>query len=446
MKRYRADFVWKDGALVADARLCVAAGRVVADGAGEEVAFPGCALLPGTVNAHSHCWQVLLRGVADHPRDFRAWVERHLYPTVQRLDLGAVRAAARLCFLEMLRAGVTSVGEFHYVHNGPGGADAGLEYDRAVIDAAREVGLRVAFLRTFYDKGTRAGQKRFLETPDQAVARTRALAEAYADDPAVTTLTAPHSLHGASAEMIRAGAALAEELGTGFHIHLAEQRGDLPYSRELYGVSPLRALERLGVLSARTTLVHGIWLDEGERARLAEVGGGLVSNPSTNMILGDGIAPLEDYLAKGVPVALGTDANYNASIFEEMRLAESLQRVSQRRMGILSSAGSADGEPEVARVFALGTAAGARNLHLPAGTLAPGEHADFLVIDLSDPSLFPASRVGGPALLAQLCSAQVVQRALRAVYVGGEAVLEGGRPLRVDPAEVVAKACEAWSF
>ncbi len=448
MKLYSADHVFVDGQLRAGGQLLVSgAGRVLpleqAQASTPREHFAGCVLVPGTVNAHSHCFQVLLRGAADHPRDFRAWVDGHLYPCVEQLDVARLKAAARLCFVEMLRAGVTSVGEFHYLHNGQAGADAGLAYDRAVIEAAREVGLRLAFLRTFYDQVRRPGQRRFCETPAQAVERCRALHEEFAADAGVTFLTAPHSLHGASAAMIEAAAGLAAELGTGFHIHLAEQHDDLAFSQQLYGTSPLRALQRLGVLDARTTLVHGIWLDAEERALLAEVEGGLVSNPSTNMMLGDGIAGLQDFLAAGIPVALGTDANYNASIFEEMRLAESLQRVSQRRMGILSAAGRGpDQLPEPAELFALGTRNGARNLHLQTGNLAPGEWADFICLELDDPSLFPGSRLGGGALLSQLISAMVVQRALRHVYVGGEAVLRDGHPLRVDVSELSAAA---WS-
>src|SRR5262249_40880753 len=142
----------------------------------------------------------------------------------------------------------------------------------------------------------------------------------------VQVLPAPHSLHGASEEAIREGARAAAQLGVPWHIHLAEQRDDVAFARERYGETPLRVLEKWGVLDARTVVVHGIWLDEGERELLAARKGALVSCPLTSLSLGDGVLDLPDLVKRGVTVALGTDMDASPCIFSEMRAAEALQR------------------------------------------------------------------------------------------------------------------------
>jgi 5-methylthioadenosine/S-adenosylhomocysteine deaminase len=398
----------------------------------------GRALCPGTVSAHSHAFQVFLRGRGDHPRGFADWVATHLYPLVERLDDDSLEAAALLCFHQMLRAGITTVGEFHYVHN-----DAGdhrprqAELARIVLGAARRVGLRVGFISTIYDVATKPGQARMANPAQAALAHVRQLHAEFADDPYVNVLLAPHSLHGATREAIEGSAALAHELDTRWHIHLAEQEEDVPYAQRVHGARPLEVLEAWGVLSERTVLVHAIWLSEQERALLAERGGGVVSNPTTNMALGDGIAPLVDYLRRGVTLGLGTDLNAAPNVFHELRAAEYLQRVSALRMGCLPS--PPEGTPDPARLFALGTRAGAQLLGVEAGELAPGQWADVLVIDLDDPSLLPGSVEGGDALLNLLSSAMVAETALAEVWVGGRVVAEGGVALGLAPDELRAR-------
>jgi 5-methylthioadenosine/S-adenosylhomocysteine deaminase len=437
MQCFTADQVFLDRRFVPDAAVLVDdSGRIAAAGPAAEIAslpgadaaerrdLAGFALVPGCVISHTHSFQVLLRGNGDNAASFRDWVDTRLYPLVERLDREALVAAATLAYAEMALAGTTSVGEFFYVHHGPDCGEDANSHAASVVEAGRRLGLRVALLRTMYDKGTKPGQARFRESVDEAVARTRELHGRFARDPHVRVLPAPHSLHGASAEMVQAGAALAEELGGRFHIHLAEQRGDLDYSHELYGASPLRALDRLGVLSDRTVAVHGIWLDESERRMLGERDGGLAYNPLTNMALGDGIADVPDLLARGVTVSLGTDANNRLNLFDEMRAAEYLQRVSKLEMGIIPGA-ARDSRGTALPLFEMGTAGGARNLGLETGRIAPGLWADMVALDLADPSLLPGALSGGDDLLNALVYSMVAQTAVRHSWVAG-------RPLVVD--------------
>ncbi|MDF1661844.1 MAG: amidohydrolase family protein [Planctomycetota bacterium] len=430
----KADFIdfgdgfVKDACIVMDAQGLVIDFGSVADK--EELhndAYPsdfkGHIIVPGCVNAHSHSFQVLMRGYADQPINFADWVSSHLYPTVLKLDDECIELAAIVAFAQMLKAGTTSLGEFHYIHNdaqGPGGH----RIDEIVLSAARRLGLRTTMARCFYDQAKRPGQERFRETPEQAIEATRALRDAFKDDPLATVIPAPHSLHGASREMIEAAYQLAEEFDCPYHIHLSEQKSDLEYSRSLYnGLTPLEALDSIGVLSSRTVIVHGLWLTEKERALLSDRGGSLVYNPTTNMALGDGVANIPDLMSKGVPIALGTDANYTMSIFSEMRAMEYLQRVQKLEMGVLPRI---DGRGS-ASLLESGRIHGSRVLGTKTGRLDKGMPADLVVIDRDEPSLLPASVTGGEAVRNALISSMIPETAVKHVFVQGQKSISHGQ-------------------
>jgi 5-methylthioadenosine/S-adenosylhomocysteine deaminase len=454
VKLWTADHVFVDRRFQAGAGVLVDdAGRIARVGAATELAaaapdaelrhLAGHALVPGCVNTHTHTFQVLLRGNGDNAANFRDWVDAHLYPLVERLDERLLDAAATLAYAEMALAGTTAVGEFFYVHNGASRPrDDPNAHAVGVIKAARRVGLRTTLLRTMYDLGSRPGQARFRESVDTAVAATRELASRFVGDPFVNVLPAPHSLHGASERMIRAGAELAEELDGRFHIHLAEQRGDIAYAVKQYNAPPLEALDAMGTLSDRTVLVHGIWLNDAERRLLGERGGGLAYNPLTNMALGDGVAPIPDLLRQGVTISLGTDANNRLNLFDEMRAVEYLQRAIHLEMGIVPGVVQTSRSTALP-LFEMGTVNGARNLGIEAGELRAGLWADMVAIDLGDPSLWPAAFTGGDDLLNAVVYSMVAQTAVRHVFVAGEPIVEDGRLSNLSLVELRAELAEA---
>ena len=185
-------------------------------GVAEEVLrLPGRLVLPGGVNAHNHSFQSLLRGLGDD-LDFMGWRDRVLYPFSRRLGARGIEIGAAFAFAEMLRHGITTVVDFFYVQSG-GNGNA-----EAAIRAAKQVGIRLVLARAFYDWS--GAPPEYRETVDEATRRCRELMARYAADPTVTVQPAPHSLHAASPEMIRAAAALAAEAGVPFHIHVAEYR------------------------------------------------------------------------------------------------------------------------------------------------------------------------------------------------------------------------------
>lgn len=219
-------------------------------------------LLPGAVNAHNHCFQSLLRGIAAD-RPFLEWRDRSLYYYSPKMSKEDIYNGALFAFGEMMKRGVTTVGDFFYLHN------YGRESDLAIIQAAKDLGIRLSLNRTMYDwDGAPAG---YVETVPQAVENTLYLAEEYKDDPMVNILPAPHSLHAATPEMIQRGHEIARKLNVKFHIHVAEEPFEVEQvKKEHDGLGTLEYLDRLGVVDDSMVIIHGVWLSPEEIALLGE--------------------------------------------------------------------------------------------------------------------------------------------------------------------------------
>jgi 5-methylthioadenosine/S-adenosylhomocysteine deaminase len=373
------------------------------------------AVLPGTVNAHGHSFQALLRGFGDD-LTFMAWRDRVLYPFSQRLDREAIKTGALFDFAEMAKAGVTTAVDFFYLH------DRTNENDLAVVEAAREIGIRLVLARSMYD-WTGAPQ-RYQETPKEADRNFRELHAALAGDRMAFAQPAPHSIHAASADMIREGASLSLDLGLPLHIHVAEGRYEWEQSIERYGVSPVAYLDSLGVLSDRTVMVHCVWVDQRDLEIMRDRGVRVVHNPSANAFLGDGIAPVRQMLELGIPVCLGTDGgctNSRQSVFEEMRMA-----------ALMAKARDADASALGAEeTLLMGTARGGEALGLPVGRIAADHAADLVAVDLRALSIQP------PQTAAKQVVYSMQPGAIHRVMVGGDTIVQDGQLTRVDENEIV---------
>src|SRR2546422_6619985 len=249
-------------------------------------------------------------------------------------------------------------------------------------------------------------------------------------------ISAPHSPHGASPAMIRAGWEVAEAEQVPFHIHVAEAPYEGERTAREHGATPIHYLDRLGVLGPRMIGVHGVWLDDDEIALMGARGAALAHCPSSNMFLGDGISPILELLQGGVRIGLGTDGgctNSRLSVFEEMRMASLLQRV--RRL---------DGSAlDAARTFAMGTRVGASILGLDAGVIEHGKLADLVAVDLDDASLHPRADLLKSVVYA------MSPRAVSDVWVHGRQVVASGRLTTVDQRELLARVGEltkGWSI
>jgi 5-methylthioadenosine/S-adenosylhomocysteine deaminase len=419
--RLRPDLVCADGRFQPGLSVDVADGRIVA--VGRHPGGPGAlslarkALLPGTVNAHCHSFQSLLRGLGDD-LDFMAWRDRVLYPYSTRLDRDGIYLGAAFAFAELLLHGATTCVDFFYLQ------DDGNDNAEAVIQAARDTGIRLVLARAMYDWD--GAPARYRETPDDAARRTADLIGRYAKDPLVRVQPAPHSPHGASPAMIRAGFEVAQSAGTPFHIHVAEGQYEGARTLTEHGATPLRYLDKLGVLGGRMIGVHCVWLDDDEIRLMGERGAGLAYCPSSNMVLGDGITRITELQGAGVTIGLGTDGgctNNRLSVLEEMRMAALLQKV--RHL---------DGTRLPAeQAFRMGTVDGGRLLGLEVGDIAAGMLADLVAVDLGHPSLHPPTN-----LLKSVVYAMSPQ-AVTDVWVHGRHVVKDRRLATLDQDALMAR-------
>lgn len=427
MQIFTADSIVSNGQVLHGHGLLIEHGRILKVAPIQEltalapettvVNFADAMLIPGLVNSHNHSFQSLLKGFCDDC-DFFTWRDQALYKYAKVLSRDDIYTGALFAFGEMLKCGITTVCDFFYIN------DQANDNANAVIEAALDLGIRIVMARTLYDWD--GAPTRFRETLHQAVKNTRDLHQEFSDNPLVSVIPAPHSLHGASIDLILAGAELAEELNTPFHMHIAEGEYERKMIEEKHGKPPIAFLDELGVLNRRLVGIHCVWLDDREISLMAERGTGLSYNPSSNMFLGDGITRIKEMLEAGIRISLGTDggcSNNRASIIEEMRMTSLLQKVKFCNSTVTRAED----------MFQMGTINGGQNLGLPVGDLAEGFHADFTVIDLNDLSMQPRQN----ALKNLVYSSQ--PSAIRAVYVAGEKVFESGHILTVPEPDIVRR-------
>ncbi len=343
------------------------------------------ALLPGFVNAHSHAFQRGLRGLGETfpagAGSFWTWREA-MYELVEQLTPDRFLDLTTAAFREMRAAGVTTVGEFHYVrHLG----DLDFELDRLVIEAARAVGLRLALLPTYYRTGgigqpLGRGQRRFSTPTPEAYWRSLDALQAEAGD-LVTVGTVVHSLRAADPGEIAEIHAESVRRGLVFHIHVEEQRREIEECLAAHGVTPMRAL--LGAIgsAANVTAIHCTHTSDHDRLEFLDRGGRICCCPLTEGNLGDGIPALA-----GVAIdrlCLGTDSNARIDLVEECRWLEYGQRLAGEARGMVKDAHGSVG-PALLRIA---TAGGAEALGLATGRIAPGFWADLQALDLTAPDL-----------------------------------------------------------
>ena len=405
----------------------------VAEAPDGAVALPGYTL-PGLANAHSHAFQRAFRGKTEVGRGtFWTWREV-MYAAAARLDPDLYFALARATFGEMALAGVTSVGEFHYVHHAPDGSpyEDPNAMGAAVIAAAREAGIRITLLDTCYLRGgigveLSDGQRRF---SDGTAERWAERVDALAGGPTVRIGAAIHSVRAVAPEEATVVADWAREREVPLHAHVSEQPDENAASIAAYGRTPTEVLAEAGALGERFTAVHVTHPSERDRALLGAAGATVCLCPTTERNLADGIGPAAALRAAGARLAVGSDSQAVIDLFEEARAIELDERLARLERG----------NQDAAALLTAATADGQRAIGWPeAGAIERGRLADL--VNLSGGSVRLAGitpETAAPSIVFAASAADVTN-----VIVGGEFVVRDGAHVRLDVADDLRESIAA---
>lgn len=385
-------------------------------------------VMPGAVNAHSHAFHRVLRSRTHRGRDsFWSWRDQ-MYAAAAVLDPETYGVLARAVFAEMLQAGYTAVGEFHYLHHAPGGAayDDPNEMSRALAAAAEEAGIRLVLLDTLYLAGgpgvaADATQVRFSDGSVEAWAeRTASLLPSGL----VTHGLAVHSVRAVPPEGIAVAAQVARDRGVPLHAHVSEQPRENEECLSVYGRTPVEVLGEAGALGANFTAVHATHLTEGDITALG--GSHVCVCATTERDLADGIGPIPALRDAGAMLCLGSDSHAVIDPFEEVRAIEMDERLGSRRRGTFT------GEELLATM----TTGGASALGLPDAGLVVGAPADFIEVDMS------SVRMAGhdPDALVDALVYAAAPADVRTVVVAGVARVSGGAHASIDTASELDRA------
>ena len=407
------------GAVAIEAGRILDVGDIDANYAAREVVdCRGRVVLPGLVNAHTHAPMALLRGLADDLR-LDVWLMGYMMPVEREfVQPDFVALGTRLACAEMIRSGTTCFADMYY-------------FEESVADAAAAAGMRALCGQTVLK----------FPSPDAAsfedgLARARDFISRWRGHELIVPAIAPHAPYTCTTEILRASAELACEFDVPLHTHLAETTFEVEQSRREHGMPVIPWVRKNRLFDARVLAAHCVHVDEGEIRTLKDSGAGIAHNPTSNLKLGSGVAPVAKMLALGAAVGIGTDgaaSNNDLDMFEEMRLA-----------ALLAKGVTADPTALPARqALAMATSVGARALHCDAitGSLEPGKRADLIVVDLDQTHNVPRFARDENSVYAQLVyagkSTDVVD-----VMCNGRWLMRDRRLLTLDENALRAEAAE----
>jgi formiminoglutamate deiminase len=428
---YWAAHAWLPDGLAENVRITVADGRISAVTVGppepEDHRLPGV-VLPGFANTHSHAFHRALRGrTHDGGGTFWTWRER-MYALAATLTPDTYLDLARATYAEMVLAGVTAVGEFHYLHHAPDGTP----YDdpnvmaEALRTAARDAGLRITLLDTAYLTGgigapLEGAQRRFGDHDADAWA---ARVAAIRPDETLTVGAAIHSVRAVPLDAIPV--VTAHATGRPLHVHLSEQRLENEQSLATFGATPTRVLEDAGALGPHTTAIHAVHVTPEDVAILGSTRTGVCLCPSTAQDLGDGIAPGDLLRSAGVRLCVGSDQHVRTDLLAEARTVELHERLAGESRGVFTPA----------QLLDVLTTGGHASLGDPTGgRLVVGAHADLVAVRTDTPRTAGAD----PAQLVLVAGSADVDT----VVVGGVVRVEGGRHVLGDVGSMLGTAIRA---
>jgi 5-methylthioadenosine/S-adenosylhomocysteine deaminase len=379
------------GLRVADDRI-VAIGSDVEPEAGDDVLdAAGMALLPGLVNGHTHAAMTLMRGYGDD-LPLMTWLQDRIWPTEAKLTADDVYWGTRLACIEMIRSGTVRFWDMYW-------------QPEAVARAVRDAGLRAAVAMPLVDGLDPAKSDALRGNAERSL---DALTDA---GPRVTTTLGPHAIYTVSEKSLHWIAELSADRGLPVQIHLSETEGEVEDCMAAHGVRPAQYLDRIGLLTARTLLAHGVWFDDDELALVGERGATVVTNPVSNLKLAvGGVFPYAKARAHGIPVGLGTDgaaSNHSLDLFQDVKHLALMQKHTARDPAAMPAT--------EAWAVATGERAPLLGSH---GHVGVGEPADFLLVRADAPELTPGDLT---ANLVYAASGSVVDTTV----VAGQVLMRG---------------------
>jgi formiminoglutamate deiminase len=435
MTAYWCEHLLRIGDTVIDGALVEVAGERITSVSTVDAPPPGAVVLrgltvPGLANAHSHAFHRALRG-RTHGGHGSFWTWRdQMYGLVERLDPDTYYALARAVYGEMALAGITCVGEFHYLHHGPGG----IPYDdpnamgSALIAAAHDAGIRITLLDTCYLHGgigvePNEVQRRFSDLDvERWIGRVGDLRAGTTGSPHARLGVALHSVRAVDPHSIAVASMWAADRRWPFHAHVSEQPAENEACRAKYGVSPVGLFARHGAISRRFTAVHANHVDHDDIATLGAAHAVVCCCPTTERDLADGAAPTGRLERAGVRLTVGSDSHAVIDLFEEMRAVETHERLSTL----------ARGNHRIASLLAAGTEAGHESLGWPdGGVIGPGQLADLVTLSLDS-----VRTAGGGASAATAVFAATAADVVHVVSSGRVIVRDGAHATMDVPAEL----------
>ncbi|CEG59815.1 formimidoylglutamate deiminase [Legionella micdadei] len=396
------------------------------------------AMLPGMLNLHSHAFQRAMAGLAERAtaekESFWTWRET-MYRFLEKLTPEDLQAIAAQVYIEMLKAGFTTVGEFHYIHHQPNGTpyQERCLTSHHIISAAQEVGIAITLLPVLYSYSGFGGQKptvnqkRFINNETQILDIISSLVKAYKDEPQVIIGLAHHSLRAVTPDMLQHATAAMKHIApqSPIHIHIAEQTKEVTDCLQWSGQRPVEWLLNHVDINSHWCLVHATHMTAHETQRLAHSGAVAGLCPITEANLGDGLFNLPEYIREKGKWGIGTDSNISVSIVDELRMLEYGQRLIHHERAITKT----PTEPSVGTVlYQQALLGGTRALGRPAGSIEIGNRADFIILDTQNPSLLFKSN----SLILDAMIFAGNANPVRHVIAGGQHVVKNFRHIAED--------------
>ena len=369
-------------------------------------------LIPGLINAHTHAAMSLMRGIADD-MPLMSWLQDAIWPLEQKLVSSEfVYDGSTLAAAEMLSGGVTTCCDMYF-------------YPDAAARAFTDAGMRAVLGMTIIDF-----PGNYATDADDYLTKGLAARDHWKEHPLLSFVLAPHAPYTVSNSTFERIATLAEELDAGIHIHIHETHQEISQSLAQYGMRPLQRLQNLGLVGPALHATHAVHMTDTELELLADCNVSISHNPTSNMKLASGIAPVHAMLARKINVALGSDgaaSNNRLDIFQEMRLAALLAKVSSLDASSLSAH----------QALRMATINGARALgiHEKTGSIEIGKLADLCAVQINTPLVQPCYDITSHLVYV------MGRESVTDVWVGGESRVNKGNLLHVSNNELLRLSC-----